>query len=262
LGIDWTQLRGAGRTGRVRKADVLAAAAARGQAHLPDSSRTVPLSPTRRAIAARLAEAQRTTVPVTITTTVEAANLVALREQFKASGGAVPSYTDFVIKLAALSLREHPMLQARLEGDVIILPEAAHIGIAVDTDTGLLVPVVRDADTLGLKAIAERTRELIDRARRGVLQASEMQGGTFTVTNLGAFGIEAFTPIINPPECAILGMGRIARRPAMRGDQVVGRDEMVLSLTFDHRIVDGAPAARFLQRLAQMIANPAPWLVS
>jgi pyruvate dehydrogenase E2 component (dihydrolipoamide acetyltransferase) len=254
LGIDWTQLRGAGRTGRVRKADVLAAAQQR-RVH-------VPLSPTRRVIADRLALSQRTAVPVTITTTVEVTNLVSLREQFKVSGGDVPSYTDFFIKLAALALREHQMLNARLEGDHLVVSESVHIGIAVDTEAGLLVPVVHDADRLGLRALADRSRTLIDRARRGTIGPAEMQGGTFTVTNLGAFGIEAFTPVINPPQCAILGVGRIARRPAMRGDQVVGRDEMVLSLTFDHRIVDGAPAARFLQRLAAMIENPGPWLVS
>lgn len=256
LGVDWTRLRGNGRSGRVRKADVLAAAE-RGA-----SARSLPLSPARRAIAARLAHSQRTAVPVTLTTTVDATHLVGLRRQFQASGGAVPGYTDIVVKLAALALVDHPTLNARLEDDRIVLPEGVHIGMAVDVDAGLRVPVVCDAASLGLKALASRTRELVERARNGDLQAAEMQGGTFTVTNLGGFGIEAFTPVINPPECAILGMGRIVRRPAVREEQIVARDEMVLSLTFDHRIVDGAPAARFLQHLTRMIENPAPWLVS
>ena len=121
--------------------------------------------------------------------------------------------------------------------------------------------MIRDAAGLGLGQIAERSRDLIGRARERQLPPGEMQGGTFTVTNLGAFGIEAFTPIINPPECAILGLGPDRRAAVMVGDQVVGRDRMTLSLTFDHRIVDGAPAARFLQHLGRLIENPGPWLI-
>ena len=123
-----------------------------------------------------------------------------------------------------------------------MIPDEPHIGIAVDTEAGLLVPVIRDAAGLGLGEIAARSRDLIRRARERRLRPDEMQGGTFTITNLGAFGIEAFTPIINPPECAILGRGpdRSGSR-SWSGDQVVGRERMTLSLTFDHRIVDGAP---------------------
>ena len=131
----------------------------------------------------------------------------------------------------------------------------------MDTDAGLLVPVIRDVPAFGLREVAARSRELIDRARRGALPARDM-GGCFTITNLGAFGIDAFTPIINPPECAVLGVGRIDRRPVMDGDRVVGRELLTLSLTFDHRIVDGAPAARFLQTLVACVENPAPWVSS
>ncbi len=144
----------------------------------------------------------------------------------------------------------------------IILSEDAHIGIAVDTEAGLLVPVIHRARELGIRAIASRSRELIQRARVGQLRPAEMQGGTFTVTNLGAFGIDTFTPIINFPECAILGIGTIERKPVMEGETVVGQDRIGLSLTFDHRIVDGAPAARFLRQLARLIENPSPWLMS
>jgi pyruvate dehydrogenase E2 component (dihydrolipoamide acetyltransferase) len=280
LGIDWTRLQGTGRTGRVRKADVLEAAAARqslaarlpsplAEGAGPDSApERAPASTglpgaRRRVIAARLAAGRESTVPVTITTTIDATNLVNLRAQFRAAGVATPpSYSDIVVKLAAVALREHPALNARLEADRVVASRTVHVSIAVDTDDGLLVPVIRDADTLGLTAIAARSRELIARARGGSLSASEMQGGTFTISNLGTHGVEAFTPVINPPQCAILGMGRIERQPVVHGDQIVGRDRMVLSLTFDHRIVDGAPAARFLQRLGQLIENPAPWLTS
>ena len=260
MNIDWTTLRGSGSTGRIRKADVLAAA--RADEHRPAPPRPVPTTTTRRTIAARMVESHRATAPVTLTTTVDATNLVNLRGQFRAAGGDVPSYTDFIVKLAALALRDHPPLNARWEGDRVEPAEGVHVGIAVDTESGLLVPVIRQADGLGLRQVAGRSRGLIDRARRGKLKADEMQGGTFTITNLGAFGIEAFTPIINLPECAILGLGRIAREPVMVGERVEGRERMTLSLTFDHRVVDGAPAARFLQDVGRRIENPGPWLLS
>jgi pyruvate dehydrogenase E2 component (dihydrolipoamide acetyltransferase) len=210
--------------------------------------------------------------PVTLTTTVDASNLVGLRRQFQAvtTGDAdppAPGLTDFVVKLAALALREHPMLHARWEGDRLFVPDEPNIGVAVDTESGLFVPVVHGAGGLGLREIAARLRDLIARARATPprLRPADTQGATFTVTNLGAFGIEAFTPIVNPPECAILGLGRVARVPVIDGDQgerVVARERMTLSLTFDHRVADGAPAARFLQHLGRLIENPGPWLMS
>ena len=166
------------------------------------------------------------------------------------------------MKLAAMMLREHPTLHARWDEDRLVIPDEPHIGIAVDTEEGLLVPVIRGAAGLGLSEIVAQARDLARRARERRIRPEEMQGGTFTITNLGAFGVEAFTPIINPPECAVLGLGRIAREPVMIEDRVVGRDRMHLSLTFDHRIVNGAPAARFLQALVGAIENPAPWLIT
>jgi pyruvate dehydrogenase E2 component (dihydrolipoamide acetyltransferase) len=202
-----------------------------------------------------------------LSTTVNATNLVGLRRQFKSAepdGVEVPSFTDFVVKLTAIALRDHPLLNARW-GDgntAVIVSGDAHIGIAVDTEPGLVVPVIHGAGELGIRAIAARSRELIRRARQRQLRPADVQGGTFTVTNLGAFGIEMFTPIINLPECAILGIGKIERRPVMEGDKVIGQEQMCLSLTFDHRIVDGAPAARFLQQLTRLLENPSPWLMS
>ncbi len=270
LGVDWSGLQGSGSTGRIRKVDVLAAARSRGEPRdirvAPAAAiRSVPVTSIRRTIAARMVESLRTTAPVTLTTTVDATNLVNLRDQFKSAavpGRVVPGYTDFVVKLTALALGDHPLLNARWTDDGIVIAEEVHVGIAVDTDAGLLVPVIRDAANLGLGLIAARARDLVERARAGRLQAGEMQGSTFTITNLGSFGIEAFTPIINNPECAILGMGRIQRQPVMSGDRVVGRERLSLSLTFDHRIVDGAPAARFLQSLGRLIENPGPWLIA
>jgi pyruvate dehydrogenase E2 component (dihydrolipoamide acetyltransferase) len=217
-------------------------------------------------------ESGRSTAPVTLTTTVDATNLVALRAQFKSGGTAThmvdrghdsPGITDILIKLTALVLQNHPFLNARwADGDEqIVVHDEANIGFAVDTDAGLVVAVIKNAAELGLRQIAALSRELVARAQAYRLKPEDVQGGTFTITNLGAFGVEAFTPIINPPQCAILGVGRILRRPVMEGDAVVGRDQMSLSLTFDHRIVDGAPAARFLKQLTEAIENPAPWLV-
>jgi len=257
LGVDWATLAGSGKGGRVRERDVRAAAAT-----TRHSGSLIPPTQTRRTIAARMMESLRTTAPVTLTTTADATNLVNLRNQLRsASDGAVPSYNDFLIKFAAIALIKHPVLAGRWTDDGIRLPAAIHIGVAVDTDVGLLVPVVRDVPSLGVRQLAAATSDLIGRARTGRLSAADMQGGCFTVSNLGAYGIDEFTPIINPPECAVLGVGRIAKRPAVVGDAIVARDQVTLSLTFDHRVVDGAPAARFLQTLAQALEDPSPWIV-
>jgi pyruvate dehydrogenase E2 component (dihydrolipoamide acetyltransferase) len=257
LGVDWAALRGSGRTGRIRERDVRAAAPA--PAGGADTS-------IRRTIAERMVASRTATAPVTLTSTADATNLVNLRDQFKAAGPAgaavVPGFTDFLVKLTAISLQKHPRLNARWDGAKVEESVGIHIGFAVDTDAGVLVPVLRDVTALGLKQLAALSRELTERARQRQLTAAEQQGGTFTVTNLGAYGVDAFTPIINPPECAILGMGRIQRRPVVVGEQIVAREQVTLSLTFDHRIVDGAPAARFLQTLCALIENPGPWLVA
>ena len=205
------------------------------------------------------------TAPVTLTTTADATNLASLRAQFKATaqspGELVPGYTDIMVKLAARALQEHPALNRQWIDGQIVSPEGIHIAVAVDTPAGLLAPVVCDVPSLGLREIAARTHDLQLRAHASQLKPQELTGGTFTISNLGAFGIDAFTPIINVPQCAILGLGRIDRRPVVVGDQIVPRDTITLSLTFDHRIVDGAPAARFLAALRNAIENPGPWLV-
>jgi pyruvate dehydrogenase E2 component (dihydrolipoamide acetyltransferase) len=205
----------------------------------------------------------RGTAPVTLTTRIDATNLVSLRQQFKSSGTTpVPSYSDIVIKLAGLALKDHELLMAQWTGDQLVIPDAISIGMAVDTDAGLIVPVIRDVPSLSLIDVAAVSSELVARARAGQLKAPELQGGVFTVTNLGSFGIDAFTPILNSPESAILGLGRIRREPAIVENQVVPRDQMTLSLTFDHRVVDGAPASRFLQAISQALESPSAWLLS
>jgi pyruvate dehydrogenase E2 component (dihydrolipoamide acetyltransferase) len=193
---------------------------------------------------------------------VDATNLVNLRNQFKMEGEVIPSYTDFLVKLAGHALQKHPLLASRWTEAGIVPAERIDIGIAVDTDAGLFVPVIRDVPRLSLRQVAVASRELIELSTRAELSLRDMQGGCFTITNLGAYGIDAFTPIINPPQCAILGVGRIKRHPVVDGERVIGRDIVTLNLTFDHRIVDGAPAARFLQSLARLIEIPGPSLVS
>ncbi len=187
-----------------------------------------------------------------------------MRNQFKAVAGTegVPGYTDFLVKLSAAALQQHPRLAARWIGDRLVPAAAIDIGVAVDAEAGLLVPVVRDVPSLSVRQVAARTRDLVERAKRGALKAAEVEGGAFTITNLGAFGVDAFTPIINAPQCAILGVGRIQRQPVVEADRITARDRVTLSLTFDHRIVDGGPAARFLQTLAQYVENPGPLLMA
>ena len=270
LGVDWRQLAGTGAGGRIRELDVRAAAAVGGSAaKSPKLSsaggQRLPLTSRRRLIAQRMVVSRQQTVPVTLTSRADATNLVNLREQFKAVGGAaVPSYQDIITKLVADALTRHPLLAGRWDEDALVLPaeDAIHIGMAVDTEQGLLVPVLRNVRGLSLPELAERSRSLATRARSESLSAAEMQGSVFTITNLGAFGIDAFTPVINYPETAILGLGAIRLEPSALGDgQIVARHQIALSLTFDHRVVDGAPAARFLQDLVGCIANPSPSLL-
>jgi len=205
------------------------------------------------------------TAPVTLTTRCDATNLVNLRDQFRAternSEGITPGYNELIVKLTAMALERHPLLAARWNDHEIVLPEGFHIAIAVQTDEGLMAPVVRNVDQLSLRELAAEMHKLVQLARGGKLAGNQMQDGVFTITNLGMFGIDSFTPIINLPQCAILGIGRIAREPAVVENQIVARDQLTLSLTFDHRIVDGAPAARFLNDLRLAIEQPAPWLV-
>lgn len=264
LGIDWTSLTGSGRAGRVRERDVRAAA----ESGAP--GRSPPPSSRRKVIADRMVESLRITAPVTLTSRVSAANLLNLRAQFKAaaaSGAAAdaiaPSITDLLVKLAAAALAGHPGVNSRWEADGIVELAEINIGVAVDDPAGLIVPVIHNAQSLGVRQIASRLREQIDRARSKRLTADEMSGGTFTITNLGALGIDAFTPIIHSPQTAILGVGAIRREPVVAADdRIVPGDVMTLSLTFDHRVLDGAPAARFLRTMIEMVENPAAWLVA
>lgn len=224
----------------------------------------VPVTQIRRLIAERMAAGSQTTAPVTLTTEADATELVAVREQFKAAlsprNMVVPTYTDLIIKLTSIALTEHPMLNASWQDRGILVPDAVHIAMAVDVESGLVVPVIRDVPSKSIQQIAEESRSLAEKARGRQLSMDDLQGGTFTVTNLGNYGIDAFSPIINLPQCAILGIGRIIDKPAVVDGQVKPRKLLSLSLTFDHRIVDGGPAARFLNLVREYVEQPYQWL--
>lgn len=266
-GVDLATVVGSGRGGRVREQDVLAAASnslATGGGTRPATAvgRLVPHTPHRKTIAQRMLAGGNVAAPVTLTCRVDATNLVNLRKQLQAgSTDRAPGYNDILVKLAGTALQRHPRVNSSWTDDGLLLNKSVHIGIAVDTEAGLVVPVVRDVPNLGLRDVAARARELIELARQRRLTAADQAEGTFTITNLGMFGIEAFTPIVNLPQAAILGVGRIAAEPVVRGGQIVPGDVLTLSLTIDHRVLDGAEAARFLAELAKGIENPAAWLV-
>jgi pyruvate dehydrogenase E2 component (dihydrolipoamide acetyltransferase) len=223
-----------------------------------------PISGVRAVIARHMFESHQATAPVTLTTEADATAFVEVREQLKASLadelGFNLGYNDLLIKLVARALREFPYMNARLEGDhatgAIRYLSEVNVALAVDTERGLMVPVVRDADRKGLVEIAREVRGLVERVQSGTALPDELTGSTFTVTNLGAYEIDAFTPIINLPETAILGVGRIKPRPVVVDGEVCVRQTVWLSLTFDHRLVDGAPAARFLRRVKQFVEEP------
>jgi pyruvate dehydrogenase E2 component (dihydrolipoamide acetyltransferase) len=265
LGIDWTGLEGTGRNGRIRERDVLAGpiSPVTKTNPLPDEipptvpGRHVPAANLRRIIAQRMSAGVQQAVPVTLTMKASAETLVAYREQLQAQSapGLVPSFNDILLHAAALTLRELPDLNACWYREGVHHYDAIHIATAVDTPDGLLAPVVHDADRLTLPEIADRTRQLVAAARSGKLSQNQLSGGTFTSSNLGMFGIDAFTPILNLPQAAILGVGRIVEEPVVRNGQLAVGKTLMLSLTFDHRVVDGAPAARWLQRLCEHIQS-------
>ncbi|MFL7794229.1 MAG: dihydrolipoamide acetyltransferase family protein, partial [Anaerolineae bacterium] len=251
-GVDLREVQGSGPGGRITKADVEGAAVPAPPVHTvaaaPTTAAEVPMSGVRSVIARRMHAGHSETAPVTLTMEVDATDLVQIRERLKASLadklGFSIGYNDLLIKIVARALREFPYMNARLDGDTIHQLGEVHVALAVDTERGLLVPVVRDADRKGMAEFAAELRDVIERARAGTALPDELSGSTFTITNLGMFEVDAFTPIINLPEAAILGVGRIKDCAAVVEGEIAVRKMMWLSLTFDHRLVDGAPAAR------------------
>ncbi|MCW5858766.1 MAG: 2-oxo acid dehydrogenase subunit E2, partial [Caldilineales bacterium] len=219
LGVDAEALAAQAPGKRLRRADIEAEAgrthaAGQAQGRPIGQAQGRPMTPVRRLIAERMAASAHTTAAVTLTTEVDATELVRLRQQLQADGGPepAPSYNDILARLVAQALLEHPLLNARIEGEMIVPSATANIGLAVDTERGLLVPVLRDVQTKSLRQVAREAAALVEQARTGRIAAGDLAGGTFTITNLGMYEIDVFTPIINLPECAILGVGRIVAR--------------------------------------------------
>jgi pyruvate dehydrogenase E2 component (dihydrolipoamide acetyltransferase) len=221
----------------------------------------VPLTPLRRVIAANITKSFTTTPHVSMTMETDVTELVRLRTlllpDVEKRHGVRLTYTDLIVKATALALLEHPWLNSSFDKDAVILHGAVHMGVAVAIPEGLIVPVVQNVDAKPIPNISREIKGLAAKARENKLKPDEITGGTFTLTNLGGYGVDSFAPIINPPQCGILGIGRIAERPAFGpGGAVEARSFMNLCLSFDHRVVDGAPAAEFLRDLRELLENP------
>jgi pyruvate dehydrogenase E2 component (dihydrolipoamide acetyltransferase) len=265
-GLDLSEISGSGPRGMVRREDVVRSLDAHAQTQTsPELGLEIqPLSELRSIIARRLGQSWMERPQVTLTSEADATLLAAARQQinteFKKKDLKI-SLNVFFVKLVAKALHEYPYMNVSLLPEGIYQHPQVNIGLAVDTPHGLMVPVLNDARRKSFETLQQELEGLVERTLSGSNQMEDLTGGTFTITNLGAFEIDAFTPIINPPECAILGVGRIHEKPVGLEGQVVLRSMMSLSLSFDHRLVDGAPAARFLQRVKQYIEQPFLWLL-
>ena len=258
---------GTGIGGRVSVADAgraaeaaPAAVAAPAGADFPGASTTAPLKGVRKVVAKRMMESLTSTAQLTLNTTANAAGILAMRKKVKNADEALGlnkiTLNDLVCFAVSRTLLKYPVFNAHLEDGVLTEFEQVHLGFACDTPRGLLVPVIRSAQALGLKAFSDEAKRLAGDAIDGSLSPDFLSGGTFTVSNIGSFGIETFTPVINLPQTAILGVGAITPRPAVAADGTIGVEQRLnLSLTIDHQVIDGADGARFLRDLVAAIEN-------
>jgi pyruvate dehydrogenase E2 component (dihydrolipoamide acetyltransferase) len=260
-GIDLRQVHGTGPRGRIVVEDVERAMAAQAQP-MGQPAQVVPIRGMRQTIATRMLQSLQTTAQVTLTTEVDVTDAMKLREglarQWK-DGGLSPLH--LVIKATARALKEHPRMNAiQKENQIELVPEI-NLGVAVSLPEGLIVPTIRRADEKHLAELAKESHNLANKVREGKASYDEVTGGTFTITNLGSYGIDAFTPIINSPQVGILGLGRVVEKPAVYQGEIAKRSMMFLSLTFDHRVIDGAPAADFLRAVKDHLEDPW-WMVA
>ena len=260
-GIDLASVTGTGPNGRITESDVRAAAASEGAAPAEPAAgaETIAYSGRRRTIGEHMQTSLQSMAQLTLSTEArvdEARSMLHDLNREWRGERVVATLTALVVKACALALREHSHLNARLAGDSIVIEPQVNIGLAVDLDEGLMVPVVREADELSLQDVARSIADLTGRARDGSLSVDDMTGATFTVTSLEGFAVDAFTPVINPPQAAILGVGRVRDVAVFEGSSVERGRATTLSLTFDHRVVDGAPAARFLGKVVELLGEP------
>ena len=264
-GIDIQQIAGSGHGGRIVKRDIdnftLAAAAQTSVATGVENYTEEPVSQMRKVIASRLSESKFTAPHFYLTMDIDMDNSMAARKQINAAGDVKISFNDFVVKAAANALKRNPKVNSAWMGDKIRYNNHIHIGIAVAVPDGLLVPVVRFADTKGLAEIGAEVKDLAGKAKAKKLQPNEWEGNTFTISNLGMYGIEAFTAIVNPPDACILAVGGIKQIPVVKNGQVLPGNVMKVTLSCDHRVVDGATGSEFLLDLKANLENPVRMLV-
>ncbi len=255
-GLDIATIQGSGPNGKIVEDDILRML----EGAKPKAvAENIPFVGMRQAIAEQMVHSLQTMAQITLMTKVDVTELKSTREALRVRWDLKVSYTDLLVKAVAVALDDHPLLGAKLvpENDEIVMPDEINVGVAVALEDGLIVPVVRNVDRMTVPEIGARIKELAQRARENTLDVDEVTGAAFTVTNLGMYGVDGFTPVINPPEVAILGVGRITEELALVNGQIAARSKMVLSLTIDHRIVDGAPGAAFLQTLMHILEHPA-----
>jgi pyruvate dehydrogenase E2 component (dihydrolipoamide acetyltransferase) len=265
LGVDIAQVKGSGPAGRISEEDVRRFAAApkatAAPAPLSIAGGREPLSPAQRVVGERMLASLRESAQFTLGREVEVTALVALRARLKKAASPI-TLGDLLHRAVVIALGRHPHMQAQLEGGEpqrLRLPDGVDLGFAVARDRELLVPVIRGAHALDLAGLAAERARLTEAVRSGTASALELQGGTFTVTSLGGYGIDFFTPILNPPQPAILGVGRTVERLVMRNRTIEPAHFLTLSLTVDHRVINGADGAAFLATLADLVAAPEGW---
>ncbi|WP_107482461.1 2-oxo acid dehydrogenase subunit E2, partial [Streptomyces scabiei] len=270
-GIDLAEVNGTGPGGRIRRSDLdpvtpaLVPPPVRGKTAPPRPGDVLPLTGMRGTIARRMHASLQEMAQLTHGYEVRMDAVVSLRDRLKEEWAdtdlPVPSLNDFLLKAAALALGEHPLLNATVREDGVHLLDGIHLGFAVAVPGGLLVPVIEDAAALPLPEIARRSKELARAARDGRVSPAQLEGGTFTVTSLGGYGVDFFTPVINPGQVAILGVGALREGVEWRDDRPLRTRVLTLSLTFDHRAVDGAPAAEYLRTVGELLRKPLRLLV-
>jgi pyruvate dehydrogenase E2 component (dihydrolipoamide acetyltransferase) len=274
-GVNLSMLKGSGDHGRIVKRDVdsfnpaihtspqpgVSATAAPAAPAGVENYTDYPVSQMRKVIAKRLSESKFTAPHFYITMDIDMDNAIAARKAMNASGDVKISFNDLVVKATALALKKHPAVNSSWMGDFIRVNDHVHIGVAVAIEDGLLVPVLRHADQMALSHISASVKDLAGKAKDKKLQPADWEGNTFTISNLGMFGVEEFTAIVNPPDAGILAVGGIKQVPVVKDGQVVPGNVMKVTLSLDHRVADGASGAAFLQSLKAYLENPVTMLV-
>ena len=259
-GLDITAIEGTGEGGKITKEDVQRVLDLKKREEVTLPVKSIPFTGMRRSIAERMHASLHNTAQLTMFTEVDVTEMIRfrdiVREEYKKDDTVRISYNDIVILATSRALKHHPIMNSTLVGDEILLHDSVHLGIAVALPEGLIVPVLRDADKKGLLEIASGARELARKAREGTLTVDEVTGGTFTISSVGMFQVDGVTPILKPPETGILGVGRVKAKPAVYNGEIAIRSMMFLNLTFDHQVVDGAPASEFLQTVARYLEDP------